>query len=304
MPLDRILLNTGPSPNGWHKAETFMLCPRRRGWDHLAERDPGRGWHFPATARGTLVHVGLAHYYARMKCEQEGTDPDAYYDPETAIALLPRVEENEHDACTMLVEVPTAIKALKGYIAHYAFEKVRVLAVEQVVEIPVPGTGGPGEPPMKTARVDLIYSKGSGDNERIFFVDHKSTGRITNQHAKFYARSGQFLLLRWLGKHLGDRFGGVVLNLVQCAIENKYTRPSLDPVPGFLVSLPLALGWFERQRIAFEESGLPPELWPPIPSEHTCQGRYSGCPYRDKCDVAVPESLDMEWPKVGVPRPL
>ena len=297
--LDKILLNTGPSPNGWHKAETFMLCPRRRGWDWEGEREPGKPWHSEATARGTLLHVALAHHYARIQAVQEDRDPDTFYTPEIAVALMPQVETNPHDARMMTNVIAPVIEAYKGYVAHYAMETFKVLAVETVVEIDIPGMGGPGQPPRKTARVDLIYVNRAG---KIVFVDHKSAGRITKEHRWQYARSGQFLMMRWLGAGLGEKFGGVMLNLVQVGnAGTRYERPSLDPVPGFLTSLPLSLGYWERQRVAFEESGLPPELWPTVPSEHSCRGRYaSRCPHADKCDHAVPPITSFEWPTIDL----
>ena len=297
--LDKILLNTGPSPNGWHKAETFMLCPRRRGWDYAGEQEPGKPWHSEATARGTMLHVALAHHYSQVQAVQEDRDPDAFYAPEVALALLPQVETNPADAALMATLIPQVIEAYRGYRADYAMERLKVVAVETVVEMEIPGTGGPGQPPKKTGRVDLIYENSHG---QIVFMDHKSAGRITREHKWQYSRSGQFLMMRWLGAALGDRFGGVVLNLVQVGNQGKRNeRPTLDAVPGFLTSLPLSIGYWERQRIAFEESGLPPELWPAVPSEHSCRGRYaSRCPHASKCDSAIPPITTFDWPTIDL----
>lgn len=295
MNLDKIILNTGPSPNGSHKTEVAMRCLRQRGWDYHTEQEPGRPWHSDATARGTLVHVGLAHYYRRLQAKQQGDDPEKWYSPETAVALMPQIEGNHHDKITLAKHVPEVLDALQGYYADYAHEKIKVIAVETVVMFDnIPGMGGPGEPPAKTARIDLIYESGG----RLYFMDHKSAGRITKEHKWQYSRAGQILMLRWLGAGLGDKFGGVVLNLVQVGGQgNKNERPVLDPVPGFMVSLPMALVFWDKLRLAFEDSGLPPEMWPASPSEHTCRGRYaSRCPHWQKCDVAVPPRTQVEWP--------
>ena len=296
--MDRILLFTGPSPNSAHRTETFAICPRRRGFDFHGEQEPGKPWHTPATARGTLMHVALAHHYRRIQATQDGDDPDQWWEPAIAVALLAKQTEGPTGAI-MEGQVTHVQEAYTAYKAHYAFEKFRVRAVEQVVEIPVPGTGGPGEPACKTARLDLIYENRAG---KLILCDHKSTGRIVKQHPWFYARTGQFLLMRWLGASFGDRFGGVLLNMVQVGQAGpKFERPNLDPVPGFLASYPLYLSYYEPQRLAFEESGLPPELWPPLPSEHTCFGRYApGCPHASKCDVAVPPTTDVEWPEFNL----
>lgn len=299
--MSKILLNTGPSPNGWHKAETFMLCPRRRAWDWYGEQEHGKPWHSDATARGTLLHVGLAHYYRRMQATQQGEDPEQWYTPEVAVSLMPKVETNAFDAITMERHVADVHKALQGYYADYAMEKLRIVAVETVVSFDnIPGMGGVGQPTAKTARIDLIYETGG----KLYFLDHKSAGRITREHKWQYSRSGQMLMLRWLGAGLGKRFGGVILNLVQVGAGGKKNqRPPLDSVPGMMVSLPLSLTFWEAMRLQFEASGLPPEMWPTVPSEHSCRGRYaSRCPHADKCDVAVPAITQVEWPKFDLDK--
>jgi hypothetical protein len=291
---EKTLIFTGQSPNGIHKTETAMLCLRRRGWD-VADEHAAVVRKSPALARGVLLHVGLAHYYARLQCAQAGTDPDVYYTPEDAVSLIPGMEDS---LCPDVLreQTPVVLRALAGYYSRWMHDRVRVLAVERVVSIPLPGFGGPGEPPEKTARIDLIVEKGG----RIYFWDHKSAGRITRRHPWYYARSAQFLLIRWFGRQLGDKFGGVVLNLIQCADKTDYQRPPLDAVPGLLTSLPASLSYYERQRLAFERSGLPAVLWPAVPSEHTCQGRYSACAHARKCDNAVPPVIDTDWPEMDI----
>jgi hypothetical protein len=305
--LDKILLNTGPSPNGWHKTETAMICLRRRGWDYATVADPGTPWHGDATARGTLLHVGLAHHYRRMQAVQEGENPDLWYEPAVAVALIPKVEENKHDAITLARHVPDVLTALAGYAAEFIHEvkTKRIIAVETVVNFDcIPGMGGLNQPPAKTGRIDLVYASGWGPNAKLFMLDHKSAGRITKTHAWQYSRSGQFLMLRWLAAGLKDKFGGVVLNLVQVGAQGyKTLRPPMDAVPGFMTSLPMSLVFWEQLRLEFEASGLPPEAWPASPSEHNCRGRYASCcPHAAKCDMAVPARTQVDWPQLDLSK--
>ena len=76
--MTQILLDTGPSPFGWHRYETFLRCPQLYAWTYHA-KEPGEDGR--ALAMGSLVHVGLAHHYARMRETQQGRDATAYYDP-------------------------------------------------------------------------------------------------------------------------------------------------------------------------------------------------------------------------------
>lgn len=63
------LINAGPSERGWHRIESVMRCPRLYAWEHsgLIERQISE-----PLARGSLIHVGLAHHYQRMKENQLG----------------------------------------------------------------------------------------------------------------------------------------------------------------------------------------------------------------------------------------
>lgn len=282
------LINTGPSPNGMHAAETFAICPRRRGFN--AHPIPGAPRFTDALARGTLVHVGLAHHYARMRAKQRGEDPDRFYPVADAVRLMVGAVEPVERA-VMARHVAPVMVALAAYDAHYATEitTTEIVAVEQVVEIPLPGFGGEGEPAAKTARIDLITRK-TTPGSKLLFTDHKSAARIQREQAWYYARTWQFLGLRWLGRALGDVFGGVVLNQVQVGVAGPaFRRPSMDPVPGFFLSMPAGLAYFERLRWTFEKSGLPPALWPAVASEHTCRGRYSRCDHAARCEAAYPQ---------------
>ena len=56
---DPRLLNTGPSPFGWHRYETALRCLAAYGYG-VEARKLGLRHDAPQLARGTLVHLGLA----------------------------------------------------------------------------------------------------------------------------------------------------------------------------------------------------------------------------------------------------
>ena len=74
------ILFTGASPRGWHRLQTVLECPQKFAWEYRYGRegfdDPKRiallsaklkqdeeqKSNSPALIRGTLIHLGLAHY--------------------------------------------------------------------------------------------------------------------------------------------------------------------------------------------------------------------------------------------------
>ena len=96
------ILFTGPSPRGWHRLQTVLECPQKFAWEYRWGREgydaaervaahmnvPKEEPDKPGLNRGTLLHLGLAHYYARLREQQNGRDPELYLKPEDAITLF------------------------------------------------------------------------------------------------------------------------------------------------------------------------------------------------------------------------
>lgn len=270
-----ILLDTGPSPFGWHRYETFMRCPQLYAWSHEAKAEEGETGR--ALALGSMIHVGLAHHYARLREEQQGRDPAAYYEPVAAVRAL--VEKREGDNAYR-EHAGLAADVVRGYLARYGSERPEILHVEEVFTLDFDGA------PL-TMRVDLVWRAKDG---RVYFVDHKTTGRITTSHPRWYAMSGQFLAYRWAGRlAYGEQFGGAVCNLLQTdAKEITFARPQLAPVPGQLRKFPEAIREAWRRLQAIKARNLPPSEWPAHPSEHTCWTRYGPCPAYSRCEWSAP----------------
>jgi hypothetical protein len=273
MTTDRILIDPGPSARGWHRAETFLRCPQLFAWKYRAHAGIGGGKSpldedRSALSLGSLIHVGLAHYYARLRERQNGRDADTYFTPSDAIHELglrkgstPELEEE-------------ARLVVDAYISHYAMEErhVRILHVEEVFE-----ANFMGHP--YTARVDLVFERAG----KVYLVDHKSTQRIESRTVRSYSTSGQLIGYRWLGTAYGDRFGGVILNLLQAGKSPRFERPTLEPVPNLVAKFPALIDYAEKQIGALDAQDLHPSEWPAVPTEHTCFTRYGACPARERC---------------------
>ena len=95
---------------------------------------------------------------------------------------------------------------------------------------------------------------------------------------------GQFLNYRWIGAMAyGERFGGVVLNMVQTGDAFKFERPSLEPAPAMFTRFPRVIEDAERRIAELEDEGRLPGEWPASPAELVCQTRYGECPYANAC---------------------
>ena len=256
---DPRLLFTGQSPFGWHRYETFMLCPRKYAYSYVEEKHEGP--KRTALNMGTYIHLGLAHHYSHLRAKQRGENCDLYGPTEAIRVFAPPGAESALAQATV-----------EGYVRNWAFERVEVLHVEEVFNLDFNGA------PL-TVRVDLgIRSKGTN---KVHFVDHKYSGRVTGTHPKFYSASGQFLTLRALGvAYYGSESGGPILNLIQ-PDPLKFERPNLDPAPGHQRWYPLAIQKTYARIKALE--GEHPDSYPRHQTEHTCWTRYGPCPFYDRC---------------------
>lgn len=274
---EKILIDTGPSERGFHRLEAHMRCPRlyalgygRGGSLDGAARAAAQA-RFPPSpplVRGSIGHAGLAHLYARLKAEQEGSDPDRYFLPTKAMELV--AQSFGALGAEML---PIATKVVAGYAQHYSRDCPIVLGVEEEEETVFGGY-------RYTARVDLEWEDRAG---KVWFADHKLVNKIESKVFRRYVLSGQFLGLAHLGsRKYGDRFGGVQLNLLGVN-PIRFFREVPEPAPWALEHYPETVKNEEEAIKRTEElikSGLPP---PMHPSEFTCWNSYGECPAFEIC---------------------
>ncbi len=151
----KILINAGPSPRGVHRLEQVLICPQLYAYKHRLGKDMGSK---DALVKGSLVHVGLAHYYAQLRAVQRKEDPAAYHDPMDAIELAAAEFGVTGTAWKAL-----ASQAVSGYMTQYMMEKFTIIGVEDLVETMI-------GPYRLTARWDLVTQDSQG---KFWIYDHK-----------------------------------------------------------------------------------------------------------------------------------
>ena len=105
------LLYTGPSPHSGHRIDKFIRCPQRWAYDQITPSPlPGRT-ESPALIKGTLGHIGLAHYYRRLQADQQGEDKSQWWAPIRAIE-----ERAAQEGPSWLQHVTEAQGAVEAYI--------------------------------------------------------------------------------------------------------------------------------------------------------------------------------------------
>jgi len=273
----RVLL-TGPSPRGWHRLQQYLECPQKFAWHYRFGRDSDGKLlsgeteqnNAPPLVKGSLVHLGLAHHYARMKETQEGRDPDLYLKPAEAIDLVSETNGPEWTQWKSLTTDCTL-----AYIDHYVDEKMKILRVEELME----GTFGGYR---FTGRLDLVTEDSRG---RVWAWDHKTTGRIQAKQQQFYSVSGQLIGYQWLARGAyGEKFAGMRVNLVQHGNGDfRFERPRMLQAPALYNRFPQTVVDAEQGIATLEASGRPHDEWPRAMNEMTCYGRYGACRHLEKC---------------------
>lgn len=269
---DKILIDTGPSPRGWSRLESFLRCPQLFAWKNRAgSRGLGAATRTPLV-RGSLGHVALAHLYTAMKLQQEGKRDEVarYYTPRDAIHVAAHKWGGEALELAPLIE-----GAVEGYCDRWASD--RTLRIREVEEVHETIFGGY----RYTARFDLVVEDSAG---RIWIYDHKFVSKLESKTVLRYTLSGQFLGQAHLGaKAYGARFGGIRLNFVSVEKPHKYERASPDPAPHLLARFPEIVVDAERGIEALDKENRPFDAWPAVASEQVCVTAYGLCDGFDLC---------------------
>jgi hypothetical protein len=258
---------------GWHATELALRCPRLFAYTYRFGPHGEEGDR-PALLKGSLIHQGLAHHYARLESIQHGRDPEEW--ARTDVAIEACAEKLGRHAAKY---IDTAKRVVSQYAAHWAHERLEVLHVEEVFKSDIGGY-------VFTQRFDLVVREPDG---KVYIYDHKTTGRLSSAVAERYTLSGQFLGMANFGSRVwGSEFGGVKLNLIEIGDQKPggnaaFKRQTPDPAPAAIKSFPLTV-LHAREKIAeLDKSGLAPADWPMTMSEQTCITAYGPCGYFDKC---------------------
>ena len=266
---DKLLLDAGRSEAGWHRVELAIRCPRLFAWREVE----GKAFSIsPPLVRGSLLHIALAHHYARMREVQNGGDPERWLAPDEAVFAL--AEKNSHESELWMGCAPAIVDVYFAYRNNWAGEEWKILEVENQMKARV------GEKKhLYTQRADLIVEDVQG---RVWIVDHKSAYRINSKTLQQHIMDGQFLGYQMFGKaKYGNRFAGVIVNRVKLTPRYDFDRRILEPAPR-------AFNWFvqaieEGERKIAQWTGKPTEEWPMAMSNQICYGKYGKCSAFDLC---------------------
>ena len=160
--MEKELLDAGPSERGWHRIEAAARCLRL-----FALKESGHV-PFPESEpliRGSLVHIGLAHIYARKKEADAGGDPEQFYSPMDAVLKL---AEKNGDRWVDMVD--HCCDMVNAYRMRWGDDrKWKVISVEEELRAKLRGRW------LYTQRADLIVEDDFG---KVWIVDHKTAFRI------------------------------------------------------------------------------------------------------------------------------
>lgn len=262
---------------GWHATELAMKCPQAFAYNYRVKWSEAEGDGRPVRAarpkgpllRGSLVHAGLAHLYARMR---DGAD--AWATPEEAIDRC-AVELGEGAAAF----VPMAKSAVRAYGAHYLSDRLVPLHVEEVFAAEIGGW-------KFTQRLDLVARDATG---KVVIIDHKCVSMIGKDAAPRYTLSGQFLGMAQFGRAVfGSEFGGVLVNLLEVRDRDghlafSFRRVPVDPAPNALRLFPLTVKHARDRVAALDAAGIDPMEWPKALSETVCVSAYGPCEWFETC---------------------
>lgn len=277
--MEQILLDAGPSERGWHQFEVAARCMRLWAFRH---KD---GLEFPVTeplVKGSLLHIGLAHYYEIKK-----SGPGDLYEPFDAIKELARREAEKAErkfsykgaAALWRNSVPEVCAALDEYMLYYHDCSWKVLEVERELRAHIPKESGDSTF-LFTQRADLIVEDPAGFK---WIVDHKSCYRITSKTLRQHILSGQFLGYQVFGRRMyGDKFGGVIINRVKLSSPFGVDRTTVEPAPaavaGFIRMLQATDARIERWQGHEDSMDYPPAF-----SDQICYGKYGQCSAFELC---------------------
>jgi len=264
------LIDRGSSGSeGWHSIVDYIDCPRKGRFSEDHVREEEEHYHY----RGHLLHVGLAHLYARRM--KDGRSK--YLEPLDAVQAYAEKHPSPHRDRWL----EPVLRCLPHYEAYWGDErKYEVLGVEKVLRMFV--KDGMRRLPF-TARYDLMVK--NRRTHRVEIWDHKGTYAVLPKVVESYALSGQLLGLERIGRaKYGKRWGGVKLNFVRLPEdpnkEPEFGRPPLKVSPLAVRNFTTTVKYAHSLRDRFHD--LPTEE---VPGSYNdmCWGKYGKCIFRWHC---------------------
>lgn len=261
------ILDTGPSPRGWHRLQSMLECPQKFAWQYELGVSTFND-ESPALIKGSMMHMALAQYYYRKKNEQEGKPVDEWMEAKEALQAKAKVEVGWADFVDQISD------CYDQYLDFWGQESWTVEEVEKLAYCRI------GEH-LFTGRFDLIIRDKNG---KVFVMDHKTTSRIQANQAKYYGISGQLIGYAYMAMSIyGDDFGGVILNQIQHTGKMKFKRINLPPAPNLIAEFPQIVKDTEKRISELQKEERDPMKWPKAINELTCYSRYGACPFMEQC---------------------
>lgn len=178
-------MQSSASESGIHFLQDFRRCETYFYWKYPRALEPKT--KAPALIFGTAVHLALAEWYTSMK-QGEG------FDQRLSKAMLVFRDAMESEREQYFDEQKYGDDLVRGqillqsYAVEYPNETWEVLAVEEPLEYVFPN----GD--VFTGRVDLVVKA----NDRIYIVDHKTTGWSMTSLSRYLQVSDQATGYIWL----------------------------------------------------------------------------------------------------------
>ena len=266
---------SGGSPHGTTEIATFIECPQKHGYKYSAKLTPlFRRRADDGRDTGTLIHVGLAHFYGA----QITPPPDWIQDPFYAVTAVAQEKGWIHllrDALTTLhlyIEVRTKKPQF-----------TKIVAVEDPCQVYL--TDRNGKQHIVTTRLDLVaHYKGN-----LVEANHKTSVRMS------YARPGidaaarlQFLLEAVLARSKYPNLKYVMVNPIQTSRNPDGARISdpeiidLSPLAFSRLGCDIA---FWKEKIAEVEARFPDPL--NRPRTYLCKSRFGLCDFFPLCSTGL-----------------
>jgi len=261
------LLNPSTNPHGTTFWRALLKCPTLAR--HYTAGN--RGAPSDAQARGILLHLVLAHHYAKrnrlpnFRQDGEALTAGEVMTPEDAAHAL---AEDQPVFRPWLGPVVEAYGAYCTYWGESDFDQVLALehTLHAIGEYPVP----------YCQRADLLVKR----QDKVWIIDHKGSG-YSGGSSLFEQVSidAQFVGYHWLGRQrFGKKFGGVILNQVSFEKGFRFKRAEIPVLPQVLADFEYAI------RTAGDEwNRLQGKPMPKRFHSEVCWDRYGKCDHFDSC---------------------
>ena len=271
------LIDPGPSRKGWHRLAKVLRCPRLYALSYKVKHRTSDEPPAEPLIKGSLMHVGLAHHYAQKSDLYDDVD---IYSPADAVEALAQLQPEGHRAAWQR-HVPEVQRTLSAYQIHWSGEQWKTVGIEHELLVNVFDEER-NKSYLYTQRVDAVWEHPM--TKKVYFVDHKTTGRFTSRTLGGYSMNGQFIGYQMIGERMyKERWGGVLLNVIE--FGKKGAAPMMQQMP--IDPAPHSVAEFQNtiiraERTIHDHENVEPAKWPATHQESACWA-YRQCRFYQTC---------------------